>query len=267
MITGSGNLTERGLGQKPGGQAANWEAFSTQSLEGETALAVEKEISDWLQAQAKAETLCSLDDPRVLEKAMANARVRYNNGLKAPAQPKAAAPKHAAKALAVAAPALQQQEILIRELPSTRGGQGDIGQTAHRHFFGHDGTDKFIFTQYVELDGTLHAVKKVWLFYNAASNNYRLELPESKGQYEVGPNDERMILIAAKLDERSFRYTILRPITNQPAYKKVRLLFGPHPLAGRRLMKESYVSPDLLRDAWDDAPIDLLPISLPTAEP
>jgi hypothetical protein len=268
LITGSGNLTERGLGKQPKGQAANWEAFSVQSLNGKDAGAAEMEINGWLEAQAAAGTLCSLNDARVLEKAMANARVRYTNGGMAAAKPKAKLePQPQAMAVAGVEANPDTLEVLIRELPKTRGGQGDVGQTAHNKFFGHEGKDKDIFMQYVDLNDTLHHVKKVWLFYNDASNNYRLELPESKENYEIGDKDERMILVAVKLDQRSFRYTILRPKANQQDYDKVSTLFGPVKKAGRRLMRERFASADDLRGAWDHAPSNLLPLRLPTPEP
>lgn len=269
LITGSGNLTERGLGKKPVGQAANWEAFSVQTLKGNDATSVQKQITDWLESQAEAGTLCQLDDQRVLDKAVANSRFRYTTA--GPEKSKvASAQKAPAKAIVVTQvkkQSVENAEVLIRELPSTRGGQGDIGQEAHHHFFGHNGTDKNILMQYVGLDNTLQPVRKVWLFYNPASDNYRLELPESKNNYEKGPDDERMILVASKLDERSFRYTIIRPIANKSDYKKVSSLFPPYIKAGRRLMKKNYVSADDLRAAWSDVPNNLLPIHLATLEP
>lgn len=270
LITGSGNLTERGLGKKTGGQAANWEAFSTQTLQGNDATSVQTQIADWLMSQAQAGTLYQLDAPRVLEKAMSNARVRYSVAELAPAKQKVTpvqkVPAKAAVVTQVKKPPLEKAEVLIRELPSTRGGQGDIGQDAHRHFFGHNGSDKNIFMQYVGLDNTLQPVRKVWLFYNPASGNYRLELPESKS-YEKGPNDERMILVASKLDERSFRYTIVRPLANKSDYAKVSSLFPPYIKTGRRLMRENYLLAADLQTAWSDAPSNLLPIHLATVEP
>lgn len=265
LITGSGNLTERGLGKRPGGQSANWEAFGVQSLSGKDGSTAAKGISGWLEAQVAAGTLCSLNDSRVVEKAMANARVRYTSP-KPKAKPKLQ-PKGQAVVVAAADADVDSTAVLIRELPRTRGGQGDIGQTAHRQFFGHAGTDKDIFMQYVELDDTPHQIKKVWLFYNEASNNYRLELPESKGNYEVGKNDERMVLVAVKLDPRSFRYTILRPEADKSDYDKVGSLLGPMKKAGRRLMRERFASPDELYAAWNEVPSNLLPLHLPTAEP
>lgn len=272
LITGSGNLTERGLGKQPTGQDANWEAFSIQSLKDADAATVSADIDAWLAAQRKAGTLRSLGDKDVLEKAMENARVRYasSGATKAPkAKPATAAAKHAPTTTAVALSVTQPSmaEVLVRELPKTRGGQGDIGQTAHRDFFGHHGTDKNIFMQYVDLNDSLHTVRKVWLFFNSASDNYRLELPESKENYEVGANDERMILVTVKLDARSFRYTLVRPGTDNPIYKKVATLFGKTKKGGRRLMRERFISADELQEAWDNVPSNLLPLSLPAVEP
>ena len=271
LITGSGNLTERGLGKQPGGQAANWEAFSVQLMNGKTAEVTTKKIAEWLAAQAIAGTLRSLDDPQVLEKALANARVRYINSGKIQAKPKAKlkplTPHSQAKVVVVGDNNLEAMEVLIRELSSNRGGQGDVGKTAHSKFFGYQGKGKHIFTQYVDLNDTLHAVREDWLFYNPASANYRLELPGSKGEYETGAHDERMILVAVKLDQRSFRYTILRPITDQANYNKVSALLGPIKKGGRRLMRELFTSTDDLLGAWDQTPSNLLPVRLPTPEP
>jgi len=274
LITGSGNLTERGLGKQPasGGQSGNWEAFSIQTLTGAEADSASNEISQWLAAQKTAGTLCSLDDSRVLEKAMANGQVRYTTGWKRLSKPKGEtklpAPAFAKAALGAvgAGNGLDTLDVLIRELPKNRSGQGDIGQKALNEFFGHQGTDKHIFMQYVDLSDTLYPVRNVWLFFNSASDNYRLELPESKGNYEIGTKDERMILVAVKFDTRSFRYTILRPKADEKHYEKVSSLLGP--VQGkRRLMRELFTSTDNLLDAWHNAPANLLPVQLPTPEP
>lgn len=270
LITGSGNLTERGLGKQSMGQLSNWEAFSVQSLFGKKANAVKKDLNDWLVAQDTAGTLCSLNDSRVLEKAMANARVRYAESGK-PSIKSKAAPKP--KTLAQAGAAVDEKdnlntmEVLIRELSKNRNGQGDIGQTSHNKFFGHNGTDKYIFMQYVDLKGHLYPVREVWLFYNEASDNYRLELPESKGDYEKGNNDERMVLVAVKLDERSFRYTILRPKTDRLHYNKVSAFLGSMKKGKRRLMRERFASADELLSAWNKVPSNLLPVCLPITAP
>lgn len=263
LIIGSGNLTERGLGKQPGGQDANWEAFSVQSLSGKDASSAAKEISAWLTAQETAGTLCSLNDARVLEKAMANARVRYTNGGEAAGKPKT----KLKKVVAGVENDLDTMEVLIKELSKNRDGQGDFGKTVYNKFFGPQGADKEIFMQYVGIDDTLNPVRKATPRYKEVSKNYYLELPESKGNYEKGDKDERMILVAVKLDQRSFRYTILRPQTNAHHYYKVSALFGSVKKGGRRLMRERFVSADEFLGVWNEAPSNLLPVNLPTPEP
>lgn len=268
LITGSGNLTERGLGKQPGGQAANWEAFSIQSLSGKDANSAVTVINAWLAVQATAGTLCSLKDTRVLERAIANARVRYKAGGKAAATSKVKSkpqPQAQTNAVAGVEADLDTTEVLIRELSKNRGGQGDVGKAVLK-FFGHDGTKKNILMQHVDLDDKLHSVREVKLFSNV-SKNYRLELPESKDNYEIGDKDERMILVTVKLDQRSFRYTILRPNADKKHYDKISSLFSPAKKGGRRLMRERFASADDLLGVWDQAPSNLLPVCLPTPEP
>lgn len=278
-ITGSGNLTERGLGKKSSSKVVNgnWEAFSVESpagTEGEVALDV---IECWISAQLADGKLLPLNDQRVIDKAVANARIRYNTS----ATTKAAVVPVVPVAVAKLEESAQHKftpdtmsledsndslDVLVRELPKNRSGQGDVGRKALNEFFGHDGEDKFIYMQYVELNNSVRGARRVWLFLNDASNNYRLELPESKNDYEIGSNDERMILIAVKLGSRSYRYTILRPIQDKKDYEKVWSIF-PRVKSKRRLMDESFTSTDALRAAWEDAPANLLPLQIPAFEP
>lgn len=277
LITGSGNLTERGLGVQrlPEGKSSNWEAFSLQSLSGDDAEIVVGGISTWFKDQADAGALCELNDARVVEKAFANAQVRYapnRNKKKIKAFAVAVVPEDEIQERVVVQTVAVEPEpdlldVLVRELPSTRGGQGDIGREAHSEFFGHSGTDKYIYMQFVELGDKLHPVKKVWLFYNPASANYRLELPESKVDYEIGASDERMILVATRLDSRSFRYTLLRPLTDKKYYDQVASLLGPIKRGGRRLMRQNFISSGTLKTVWPEAPSSLLPLPLPVSEP
>src|SRR5690606_31123382 len=69
LVTGSGNLTLRGLGKVNASvpPSGNWEAFSVQSLTGPSAAAAKKEIDDWLMAQRHAGALRPHDDEKVRE--------------------------------------------------------------------------------------------------------------------------------------------------------------------------------------------------------
>lgn len=270
LVTGSGNLTLRGLGQVgmddlPQG---NWEAFSIQSLMGDDATAVQLEINRWLAAQRDAGRLRSLDDELVRERAMANGRVRFvTHANVAPPAPAPHTPRPTVHATLVDDVDLGSQEVLVREIPQNRRGQADVGQRALREFFGYEGVATNVFVQHVSMDNALGVVDSIRLFVNQ-SRNFRLELHAIADlEYDVGDDDSRMILVASKLDRRSFRYTIV-PVTSG-GYSPVAALLGPvpPPVGNRRLMRETRVSPGKLRAAWPDAPSNLLPVELLTPEP
>lgn len=103
-------------------------------------------------------------------------------------------------------------EVLVREIPVNRRGQADVGRRALSEFFGYEGVATNVFVQHVSRDDVLGPVESIRLFVNQ-SRNYRLELRAIANlEYEVGADDSRMILVATKLDRRSFRYTVV-PVT------------------------------------------------------
>lgn len=264
LITGSGNLTSRGLGLESTLNPApgNWEAFTTQILSGNEARAAWKTIESWLAAHQKAGSLCKIDDPRVQSKAMENGRVRYTRDSRSTPRSRRRGTR-----LAIAV-AEQPKDVLVRELPKNRHGQADIGQDAMA-FFGFAGAHKDILIQHVSLDGTLGPVKRTPLFVNK-SRNYRLEL-DAIGplQYRIAADDGRMILVATRLDESSFRYTIVP--SDAADYPFISTLLGPIPLQrGRsrsRPMREGRFTPEEIRQSWANAPEELLPVELGTGEP
>lgn len=265
LITGSGNLTVRGLGQQSASMPApgNWEAFSVQILSGAHANAATREIQDWLAAQRTAGTLRSLDDETVKSRAMMNGLMRYAS---APSRPRGAV----ATAVAVprAAPVddaeFETQDILVRELPRNRHGQADVGISALTEFFGYAGVAKDVLMQHVSLNNELGLAKKIRLFVNE-SRNFRLELNAiSELAYEIAADDSRMILVATKLDRRSFRYTVVAVTT--PDHAPLTALLGPMP-PGRRLMREKRVTGEELQLAWPNVPQNLLPVPATTLSP
>jgi hypothetical protein len=251
-----------------GAPPGNWEAFSIQTMLDVEATTVMADINAWLAGQLAAGTLCSLDDERVRERAMANGRMRFaamTPRIRIPAQP-AEAP-----AIIEVAPVdgitFSTPEILIREVPRNRSGQADLGKKALTEFFGYEGSEKKVFVQFVSLDNVPKPVEPILLFVNQ-SKNYRLELHEIAAlDYDLREDDSRMIVVATKLDLRSFRYTIL-PVT-APDYDAVVQLLGPiPPMRGRsRPMRESFVSSTELRTAWINVPDNLLPLETFTPEP
>lgn len=267
LVTGSGNLTLRGLGQisTSNTPSGNWEAFSVQSLIGASAATTNQRIDDWLTEQRNAGKLCSLEDQRVRDRAMSNGRVRF---LSVPAAIQQSVPTGVPTPTANAVPVdgieFGTPEVLVREIPRNRSGQADVGRGALMEFFGYAGVAKNVYIQHVSLDNSLESVDSIRLFVNE-SDNYRLELRAiTELEYTIGENDNRMILVASKLDRRSFRYTIL-PVT-APDYGLVVALLGPL-RRGRRLMREVRISPEELLAAWANAPTNLLPVDLLTPEP
>jgi len=146
--------------------------------------------------------------------------------------------------------------ILIRELPKNRPGQADIGKESLSDFFGYSGKAKYVLLQHVALDDQLGQTESIRLFVND-SQNYRLELHAMGGlKYEIGQDDSRMLLVATKLDDRSFRYCVV-PV-DSAAHPRLLKLLGPIP-AGRRRMREKRISPEELVAGWKDAPSNLIP--------
>lgn len=263
VIVGSGNLTLRGFGKKSVANPApgNWEAFGVQTLTGEAVVKTLGDFEKWLEASRALKMLRPLDDEGVKSRAMANGLVRYAV-IKPPVAGKPVGP------IAVAAPvddlAFDNKDILVRELPKTRPGQADIGKDALTNFFGHSGVDKNVLLQNVSLDNVLGDTEKRRLFVNA-SQNYRLELQAMGGlPYTIAKNDDRMILIATKLDRRSFRYTIV-PVTAGEYSAVVKLLGTPS--NGRRLMREKYFTGSELVRIWRKAPANLVPTVSETPSP
>lgn len=259
LITGSGNLTPSGLGAASAGTPpqGNWEAFTTQVLRGSDASSALAEIRKWIQTQRLAGHLRGVADTDVRDQAMANSRVRIPRVR--PAGPKISTP--AAAGTAASRPV--ELDVMIRELPNTRPGQGDIGRSGLA-FFGYQGSPTTSLLQYVDLKDNVGPTVEKHMFASTSAN-YRIEISASAAHgYQVDRYDNRMILVAVRLGERSYRYTVV-PVTS-PHYKDVVKLLGPitRPGHGRR-MRHVKVSARAVRKVWHGAPKNLLPVNAPVA--
>lgn len=261
MVTGSGNLTTSGLGSVGAGPApaGNWEAFFTQSLNGASAAEALHRIDGWIRHCLASGHLRPITDPEVRDQAMANSRVRVipptalrRRALR-PGVPAAAAPP-----LVAPAPPVMENDVFVRELPQTRLGQADIGQQGLA-FLGFTGAPTAVFLQHVELDNSVGPTVEQRLFVNA-SQNYRVEMPPiAIHGYVVDAHDNRMILVAVRLNSRSFRYTVVPVI--HPQYAAVSALLGPLARHGHgRPMRRLMTTSTWLRQSWPDAPANLLPV-------
>lgn len=260
LIVGSGNLTSSGIGgdQGPPQRIGNWEALSVRSLQGRQAEGVQAVIRRWLAESREAGFLLPLSHPRVLERAVANSRVKYVSPHRRERR-EARRPEPAEVPLQVAD---AHPGVMIREIPQNRTGQADVSQRGLT-FFGFAGTPKKVLIQYVSLDDELAVPVERLIFVNA-SQNYRIEISEVADlPYVVAPNDGRMVLVATKLDDSAYRYTIV-PVAS-PHYAALNAILGP--ITGRRrLMRMAFMSAAELKERWPEAPSNLFPVVALTIE-
>lgn len=260
LVVGSGNLTSSGIGRDPGSpqRMGNWEALSVRSLQGEQAEGVHAVITRWLADNRAAGHLLHLSHPRVLERAVANSRVKYVSPHKRERR-EVRAPEPADAPLQIAD---AQTEVMIREIPQNRSGQADVSQRGLA-FFGFAGAQKKVLIQHVSLDNELDVPVERLIFVNA-SQNYRIEISEVAAlPYVIAPDDGRMVLVAIKLDDSAYRYTIV-PV-DSPHYAALNAILGPIP-EGRRFMRTTFLNAADLKARWPGAPKNLFPVVALTIE-
>lgn len=266
LVVGSGNLTSSGIGRDPGPpqRMGNWEALGIRSLQGGQAEGVHAVISRWFADSRDVEQLLPLSHPRVLERAVANSRVKYVSPHQRQHQRQrrggpVAEPVDARVQLA---DAQAETEVMIREIPQNRSGQADVSQRGLA-FFGFTGEPRKVLIQHVGLNNELDVPVERPIFVNA-SQNYRIEISEVAAlPYTVGPDDGRMVLVAVKLDDSAYRYTVV-PV-DSPHYAALSAILGPIP-SGRRLMRASFLNAAELKARWPAAPQNLFPVVALTVE-
>jgi len=249
VVTGSGNLTNRGLGAD---KSPNWEAYSIQKLFGDANEAFASKIDDWLHREGHTR-LVQVDSRDARDRAMANAWVRSSSTAKPKSAP---VPKKTQPLTATAAPqtVAAPSEVLLRELSKNRPGQADIGRDALR-FFGFTGSPVKVLTQYVGLDDKLATTVERDLFVNA-SDNYRFELgPIARDDSRPDEHGNRAILVAVQLDDRSYRYTVVPP-SHADHHLLVDLLA---PAKTARSMRMAFHEAEDVKRAWPSAPKNLFP--------
>lgn len=190
----------------------------------------------------------------------ATARVRRKPSAAVAAAPPAAPPPRPTRVTE----ANDGPDAFVREISRNRPGQADVGQEGLR-FFGYRGdAASTVLLQFVGLDNGVEQPIEKHLFVNA-SKNRRVEMGQiAQHDYDVGRNDERMILVAVRLDERTFRYTIV-PVTHR-SYRKLSAFLDTRsvPRAGR--MREAFVDSNDLVQAWVRGPRNLFPVTMVSTE-
>lgn len=259
FVIGSGNLTSSGIGEDlgPPRRIGNWEAFDSRQLHGRQAANTEATIRRWLADHRDARRLLPLTHEKVLERAVANSRIRYVNPHRRPRVARAVERVESPIEFADI-----ESEAMIREIPSNRSGQADVSQGGLA-FFGFAGAQKRVLIQHVGLDNHLDVPVERLLFVNA-SQNYRIEISEiAELPYEIADDDGRLILVAVKLDDSAYRYSVV-PV-NSRHYAALNAALGPI-RAGRRLMRTAFLNASELKARWHDAPASLFPLAVLTVE-
>ena len=258
VVTGSGNLTNSGLGVDTAASVGNWEAAFTHQIPEPNATETERTIGQWIDTNIASGHLRIITDPDVRDQAMANSRVRISPPNTARRRVARAAATATPQVMATAAPIAAENDVLIRELPQNRPGQADIGRAGLR-FLGFEDRATTVFMQYVDLANNVGPTNEQRLFVNA-SQNYRVEVPQiNLLGYDIDGNDNRMLLVAVRLNSRSFRYTLV-PVTHTE-YRAVSVMLPQltRQGAGRRMRIVETTSAQLaLR--WPSAPSNLLPV-------
>jgi len=139
-----------------------------------------------------------------------------------------------------------------------------VGQQGLR-FFGFRGDmESSVLLQYVNLNNALEQPVEKQLFVNA-SDNYRVEMGQiAQLGYDVGPNGERMILAAVRLDERTFRYSIV-PVTHS-SYGQLSAFLNAQSVSRPGRMREAFVNSNDLTRAWRRGPRNLFPVTMFSTE-
>lgn len=297
VIVGSGNLTPSGFGSASGTRYnGNWEAFGFEALSSSEGAQFLRSIEDWYTWATSAQLLLPVHHPRVLARGAANSRIRVlprrGAGDESP-QPNARPPISTRAPLPTwplpasvdslqVRPQTSPIEIapvtttgtvgshqpiaessspnaFLREVSRNRPGQADVGHHG-LEFFGFKGdSDSTVLLQYVSLNNSVGEASEKQLFVNA-SDNYRVEMGEiASFPYDVGQNDERMIMVAVKLDNRTYRYSLV-PV-GHASYRELSTFLSNTTTTRRPRMREVFVSSAELAENWPSGPTELFPIS------
>ena len=152
----------------------------------------------------------------------------------------------------------------VREVSRNRSGQNDVGIEGLRFFGYRKDEATTVLLQYVDLGNNVEAPIQRHLFENA-SDNFRVEMPQiAQLPYDVGPKDERMIMVAVRLDDRTFRYTIV-PVTH-PSYATLSSFLHTKSNARAGQMRKAFVDSGELAGSWPEGPRSLFPITMVSTE-
>lgn len=242
LITGSGNLTARGL-------RLNWEAFTISTLDAKEIDEIEKLWTDWTASHL--DWLKATDDPEVLARAEENITKPFTRDITKGGSKKKK-DESDTDADDIAEVGLQLADaVLIAEIPKgARWKQANFDKDIFENYFGaSDKSSRRIVLQHVEIDGSLKPVENR-PGVSVKSHNYRVELGAAAGLSY--PKPDRPIAVFIRVASRAFIYRLLMP--DDPDYSQI-FAYLKSKYAGRaskvRRVRTDVVS---LRSVWKNSP-------------
>jgi hypothetical protein len=243
LITGSGNLTVRGLRR-------NWEAFTVSVLGPEEVDEVERLWAGWVGAHAA--WLKATDDERVLARAEQNV---IRRAPRVPGEVTAAGAGEAAETEddVAGGPHLEDDAVLIAELPRSgdRWNQANFDLENFTTFFeATPGATQRVIFQHVDASGALGA-RETRPSVAVRSQNYRFELEAAAGlEY---PRRGRPIAVFVRVATRAFKYRLLMPDDPEHATVRKFLVSRWRGRADRMMRVPTTIGE--LRRAWPNSPL------------
>ena len=249
LLTGSGNLTARGL-------RGNWEGFGIGEMGGDSVAALEKQWADWRLFHQNR--LKPVDDPAVVARAAQNIR-RFKPSRRLPGEVDVGV-EGAGGEEEKPAEIIANCDVLMAEIPKSkdRWKQANFDLETFRTFFGAEpGQFRRIVLQHVNAAGELEALE-TRPSVSVKSQNYRFELDAAAGlDY---PANGRPIGVFVRIAPRMFRYRLMMP--NDPDYKIVNAILDSMWKGRVDRMKRVPTNTDFLREAWPNSPLWKVPLEV-----
>jgi hypothetical protein len=244
LITGSGNLTARGLRK-------NWEAFTISVLAPEEIDEVEQQWVSWTTSHAT--WLKGLDDAQVIARAERNVTrfVRRGDGEAVTVTEEDAERDvdEITRGLAHA-----DDAVLITEIP--KGGrwkQANFKLEDYQDFFGvREGEEQRVLLHHVNTDGTV-GPREDRRGVSVQSRNFRFELGAATGLAYPDPKHGRPVGVFLRVATRVFKYRLLMPDDRDYAIVFTFLASRNTEPAGH--MRRARTDAGTLRQVWPDSPL------------